>query len=351
MRLLYIDHPEADYLAAQVYLGLCQVLGPEKVVDWPVKKSFHGETHRYPHVYETDPGYSPHQTWEMTGEGPVGTTFPFSWLPPQPMHKWTRESVIDHLSGFELVILASPRKWNTAALRELIATVGRDKLPPLVIVDGEDYTAVRWDLANEFRPRTYFKRDVVPNPDDVWPRDREAASPHVRVVPLPLAPVDIRSRIVDDMNAPIDVFLPGGGNTPGGVEQWCEAARRVSKSHVFGYGSHDFEEYVRTIARARIAVAVRGHSQDSLRSWEMLAVEGPLVAVQRHTLIRPYPFIDGEHVVEFGSPDELTAVLSKYLADEPLRARIAAAGHAHLRAHHTTQARARYLLHEAGLTC
>jgi len=349
MRVLYLDHPESDYLSAQVFLGLCQELGPESVVDYPYKVSFHGGVHTYPHVYETDPGSNAWQTWRMTEGGPVGTTHPFEWMPAQPGREWSRDEVIEatRSGGFDAVILASPRKYNTAALKDLIAQVGRDKLPVLIMIDGEDYTSIRWDLANEFRPRTYFKREMVHNPDDVWPRDREAASPHVRVLPLPLAPVVIRSRVVDDMHAPIDIFMPGGENTPGGIEPWREAMRRVSKSYVFGY--MPFDIYLSTAQSARIAVAVRGHSQDSLRSWELLAVEGPMVAVQRHSLIRPYPFIDRVHVAEFGSPEELEAVVRRYLVDEPARAALAKSGHEHLVRHHTPRERARYLLRESGL--
>ena len=33
MRVLYIDHPEADFLSAIVFMGLCEQLGPGSVVD------------------------------------------------------------------------------------------------------------------------------------------------------------------------------------------------------------------------------------------------------------------------------------------------------------------------------
>jgi hypothetical protein len=55
-------------------------------------------------------------------------------------------------------------------------------------------------------------------------------------------------------------------------------------------------------------------------------------------------FTNHEHLVWGHDDDEIDALAARYLADEPARRRIAAAGFAHVRAHHTYDHRARELL-------
>jgi spore maturation protein CgeB len=55
-------------------------------------------------------------------------------------------------------------------------------------------------------------------------------------------------------------------------------------------------------------------------------------------------FTNHEHLVWGHDDHEIAALASRYLADEPARRRIAAAGFAHVRAHHTYDHRARELL-------
>lgn len=357
MKILFVDHPEADYLAGQIYLGLCQELGPENVIDYPFKKSFHGEVHVYPHVYETDPGSGPYSSWWKDADGvAMGSTPPFEWLPAQPGRAWSCDEVARGLSsgGFELVVLASPRRDNAAALRELVALVGRDKMPPLVAIDGEDYDAIRWDVIEEFAPRVYFKRELIQGleaKEEVstpYPAQRRRMLSRVRIVPLPLAPALVHEAADSTDGVRLDVYMPGGTNTPGGIESYRTAIRdALPDARRYSFQRLPFDAYLNALCRTRIAVAVRGHSQDSLRSWEMLACAGPLVMIQRHTLVRPQPFEHGVHCVHFDGPVDLIQAIRCYLEDEPARARIAAAGHAHLCEHHTMRARARYLLKEA----
>ena len=55
-------------------------------------------------------------------------------------------------------------------------------------------------------------------------------------------------------------------------------------------------------------------------------------------------FTNHEHLVWGRDDDEIAALADRYLADEPARQRIAAAGFAHVRTHHTYDHRARELL-------
>ena len=42
MKVLYLTDSEPDYLADQIYDGLCTVLGGENVFDFPRKAAYHG---------------------------------------------------------------------------------------------------------------------------------------------------------------------------------------------------------------------------------------------------------------------------------------------------------------------
>ena len=341
MKVLYVDHPEADFLAAQIYMGLCRVLGAENVIDYPYKATYHGDVHRYASPYTTDPGTTPWSRWEQGGDG---LTTPFDWMEPQPGRRVTRDEVLGMigLGEIAIVIVASPRAYNVPAAEDLIRASGK-LMPPVVLIDGEDYTTIRYDIAERLGVRTYFKRELVAESEqvEVYHAEKARIGALLRVEPLPLAPV----RVMEWTHTTVDVVLLGGGNCPGGKEPYEAVVRAVTDSYILGHVP--FDRFLSAVSSARIAVALRGHSQDSLRSWEMLACEGPLVAVHRHTLIRPHPFLDGVHVADFGSPSELEAVLRKYLADEPRRASIAHRGHVNLLEHHTAEARARYLLEKA----
>ena len=67
-RVLVINHPESDYGAAMLWNGLCEVLGPENVYDYPAKLSYHGQVHE---------GY-------ILPDGKRGLTAPLHWVPAWP---------------------------------------------------------------------------------------------------------------------------------------------------------------------------------------------------------------------------------------------------------------------------
>ena len=344
MKILYIDHPEADFLSAIVFIGLCQELGAENVIDYPYKRSYHGEVHQYPSVYDRDPGKTLWQHWQSTNAGNLGVTAPFAWMIAQPGKEWSRDEVISRVREFSLIVLASPRPYNSAALSDLIDVVGRSNLPPLVMMDGEDYEEIRWDFVEKFTPEVYFKRELVDQPRCIYYEQYVRMRNKVKILPLPLAAI----RILEDYQ-PLDndIVMLGGSNTPGGKQAYDDVIRGCSDKHILGQVG--FSEFLTSISRSKLAVAPKGASQDSLRSWEMLGCRGPLVLVQSHTLIRSHPYIKGEHCDYFSTPEELRTKLRFYLESEKVRERIAAQGFLHTKRYHTTKVRAQYLLRESGV--
>jgi hypothetical protein len=319
-KVLYLEHPEADFLAAIVYMGLCQELGPENVVDYPYKRSYHGEVHRYRTPYEFEP------------PDKMGETGPFDWMEAQPAREWTREEVVSRMAEFSLIILASPRRYNTAALEDLIGAVGRDRMPPIVLVDGEDYTDIRTDLVDRFRPNVYFKRELLPN-----------SYSGCRLEPFALASPLLNP--VKEVEKDIDVLFLGGNTWAARGEACAALANAFGKRFVGGVSGHiPHSEYMTMLARAKIAVSVRGFGYDTLRVWEIPSCPGTLLVADRLPILRPAPLIDRKHALYFTSPEELVEVVRSALEDEPWRARIARAGNDHWREHHTARARARLLL-------
>jgi hypothetical protein len=342
MKVLYIDHVENDFLSAIVYLGLCEELGASSIIDWPWKPTFHGQ------IYDGPVPYPPPLDRKIEE--------PFHWLSPQSARAWSDDEVAERIREFDLVVLASPRAYNAQALTQLIERVGRDRLPRLVQMDGEDYTAVRWDYVERFRPHVYFKTSMVKRPYEVYLAEKERTSGQTRVVSFPLASA---IRAAPALPKTLDVVFLGGGNWhPGRQEgvpltQPCQKpfleARLAQEFPGFIGGYLPYEECIATLCRARIAVCVGGHGVTALRAYEILSCPGTLLARERNDHVVPHPMVDGVHEVSFdgGDFDDIVRVLRKYLQDEPARARIAAAGNALQLQHYTPRARARQLLDEA----
>ncbi len=334
VRVLFIDHIEADYLSAMVFKGLCEELGPHSVVDWPYKGSLHGETDRYPNLYANPRG-------DPNLGGPEGVTSPFPWMigvAPNGRH-WSDDEVFNRIDEFDLVILAAPRRLNREALERLIPRVGRGALRRLVMIDGEDHSVVSHEHIARFAPAVYFKRELFV----IGQVGSTRVLPCSQVAPWDVLPVTPPPR---DHPRTIDVVFLGGQNCPGGKAPFAAAVHRVTSNCLTGYVA--YSEFLEALASARIAISIRGHGTESGRFWEILAAEGTMLFADRQPILRgDHPLVDGVHCAYFDSPEELERKLRVYLTDEVLRRAVATNGYAHLRAHHTTRARARDILRES----
>lgn len=321
MKVLYLEHPESDFLATHIYLGLCEELGPDNVVDYPYKRSYHGETHLYPNPYPSS---------DTTTSG---CTSPFAWMPAQPGREYDREEILAGLRDkrFDLVALASPRKVNTDSLRDIISTLGRSALPPLTLIDGEDYIDIRWDIVDEFQPRTYFKRELLTPVTD----------PRTKIAPLLFAATAPELPVVEK---DIDVFFIAGHTWPARVAV-VEALRDAfGDRFVGGINMHyDYPRYVEALNRSKIGVSVRGHGLDTTRFWD-IPVYGTMLLSDRLPRLTPFPFEENVHAAYYNDTTHLVAQVKRLLVDCDERMRIATAGQAHSKMHHTTRARARQFL-------
>jgi hypothetical protein len=130
MNVLYLTDLLRDYLADQVYYGLCKLLGSQRVIDYPYKPIYHD-----PNVRE----------W---------------FLPQVPGTDRQETEILDLLASrrIALLVLSSPRRGGTTALEAL---AGRVTLPPAALIDGEDDCRIRCTLFRRWGFGLYFKREFA----------------------------------------------------------------------------------------------------------------------------------------------------------------------------------------------
>lgn len=329
MKILYLNHPEADYSGYALYHGLCQVLGADNVVDFPSKRSYHGEIHHYPNQYPS--GRVGGEMTTGTREG--GVTGPFEWSTPRLTREHSEADVRGLLRAHQvdLVFCEAPRALTLHWLRQL-----RVDLPPrLILSDGEDYEDIRQDLIGEFRFGLYLKRDLVP-------RFAGQVFQGCAVKPFPFSTCLLERP--PERERDIDV-LCAMGDTHSIRKKILAAVERLGRE---GYrvdtARTSWHDYIDRLCRSKISVAPRGHGQDTLRRWDIPAA-GALMLQERLTLIESNPLRDGEHMIAY-APDasDVEAKLRHWLSDDEGRRRIARTGQDHVWGLHTPAARAREAL-------
>jgi hypothetical protein len=350
VRVLYLEHPTPDLMSAILYKGLCEEIGVADVVDHPLKALNHGRT--------------------FEGEGSVHSPFPWS---PKPVcgsgcYTMKDEDVAAGIGTFDLVVLAGPRTDNSATLDRLITRAGRQAIRRLVVVDGEDYTTVRWDLVERFKPDVYFKLSMVPEPFEVYPDLKARLSSSTKVLPFALAcPTEPLARQVKD----IDVSFIGGnywrparlrkeGVTWAGrpeAEYKAALTERLAQEFPSFVGSVKEKpiahaEFMSILNRSKVAVCVGGYGIEPMRTYEILSCHETFLMRERIPVIAKEPLVEGVHCGMFDTGDgfeheEIVAGIRRYLDDEDGRLRIARQGNALLKGRYTPRARARQLLSEA----
>ena len=100
-------------------------------------------------------------------------------------------------------------------------------------------------------------------------------------------------------------------------------------------------------AEARLVWSPEGFGWDCFRHYEVPAC-GSVPLINQPTIERYAPLIAGVHALYYDpEPGGLTRAIQAALADKPALARIAAAGQAHVMAHHTPGALANYVVNSA----
>jgi Glycosyl transferases group 1 len=238
---------------------------------------------------------------------------------------------------------------------------------PLVVVDHEDLPVInRNNLPLLDRSTLWFKRELPP---DHWRVFSKTAHPQL---PTPrfrgsgrhlawvkkLRPLSIGLPLGVDALLPLaprektaDVFFAGRVTESstlrerGLAELEALAARGVAVDRPTAPLPRP--EFYARCAAARLVWSPEGLGWDCFRHYEAPAC-GSVPLINLPTIDRHAALVGGEHALYYDpEPGGLTAAILAALADTAALDRIAAAGQAHVMAHHTPTALARYVVETA----
>ena len=356
MNILYLTYPKYDYLADQIYTGLCSSLGWNHVVDFPYKPHYHDPTHRIPAV------------------------------PQNPGRAYCHEEIQTLLAEhyFELIILSTTRKETVSAYQEIAPHVSRT---PVVLLDGDDIRDLRRDLYASFNLALYFKREYLlawlgDTMHALYQRWHYFGTDHelfVRTHPLPFSIIlETLPQSVDRV-PDLDLSFVGLAShrnriravnylqTDPGIrfEGWIttESTTRRSKLATTPWGILKEKlkgdpyvsesergtrlsqpEYFSLLRRSRAALSLQGAGFDTLRYWEIVASQTLMIS-ERPDIYIPHNFEDRAHVLYCRADcRDVPELILTYVRDESIWTRMREAAYAHLLRFHTCEQRAKQML-------
>lgn len=309
-RILILTHDYSDYGLDCLYDGLCGVIGPENVVEYPWKATLHGqgreEAKNYPCVFN-HPGAA-RDVSELEAELRAGR--------------------------FDLILYADVVQWaRPAAVRRLLAAAPE---LPVALYDT-------WDSAHNQIPAVleYLGRGAI---SACFKREMLAGVDYgPNVFPLPFAyPECLTPDTPPDADArPKELFWAGKwvfGFRPLYLRRLQEALGRALEE-----APYTQEAYRRELLQSRAGLSLFGFGFDTVRYWELPA-HGCLLIAERPRIRIPHNFEDGVSALFFDDLPELEQRIA-WMRQHPAEAAgIARAGREHFLRHHTSAARARQFL-------
>lgn len=307
VRVLVLTHSRSDYGMDSLYDGLCQVLGPDNVVEYPWKPTLHGRDR------------------EATLNYPCFFDYPGDPIPIDELERRLRAG------QFDLVVFAD--FVDRSNREDVVRLLAAAKDLPIVAYDPWDDGSATQDSATRYlgnrRIHSYFKREMLACLD---------YGPNAH--PLPFGYPDRHVPHEVSLDRSVDLFWAGKrlfGTRALYLDRLSELLGRPLDRQM----SQD--EYRTQIGHARVGLSLFGFGFDTVRYWE-LAAHGTMLLAERPLIRIPHNFVEGESAVFFDDLPELERKLAHYLSHSDDAARIAAAGRAHFLRYHTTSARARQFL-------
>ena len=355
MKILYLTPSHIDYLSDQIYVGLCQNLGWDSIIDYPYKAIYHNPEKK-------DPS-----------------------LPQNPGQHYQLEEIISELQkhAFDFVILSAIRKEPLEALEALSHQCA---LPPLILLDGDDGVEINTQLFKKYRFSLYFKREFLHTNGhslghlhNRWKAYGVTKSISDRTHPLPFSAIlngtsshhgnhqdlDIsfvgiashRNRIsaVNILQNATDLKFEGkvfAGPTTR-KSKLAQGTFKILQAKLQGdpYPTEEeqneklsYDEYFRLLARSKMGLSIRGAGFDTVRYWEIVAAKRLLVSEKPYIYI-PHNFEHGKHAL-FCRPDlsDLLPLIRQYVHDEGFCQTMIEQAYQHLLRYHTCEQRAKQFL-------
>lgn len=356
MKILYLTPSHIDYLSDQIYVGLCQNLGWDSIIDYPYKAIYHNPEKKVPS------------------------------LPQNPGQQYQLEEVISGLEqhAFDFVVLSAIRKEPLETLESLSHQCR--SLPPIILLDGDDGVEINTKLFEKYRFSLYFKREYLQTHDhrldhfyNQWKAFGFAKSISDRTYPLPFSaiintppmhagkPQDIdisfmgiashrnRIRAVNILQSAPDIKFEGNvfaGPTTR-KSKTALGTFNILKAKMQGdpYPSEkeqnkklSYDNYFQLLARSKMGLSIRGAGFDTVRYWEIVASKRLLVSERPYIYI-PDNFEHGKHAL-FCRPDlsDLLPLIRQYIHEEGLCQNMIEQAYQHLLRYHTCEQRAKQFL-------
>ena len=236
-----------------------------------------------------------------------------------PLRSTAEDQVRAELAAgyYDLVVCGSCR--SSLQLEQILALSPR----PIALLEGED-TAGRFDHPNV---GWFFQRELTARPTGKeYPLQFGVCLDKIPTLHLP----KVR-----------DYYFCGLPS--------CELRREVAAALGCALQHEpDRDTYLRNIHQSHLGISIPGAGFDTVRYWEIPAVQ-TLLLTKRPTIIIRDNFVDMESAVFWDSVADLQEKI-QYLIGKPEEvARITEAGYQHVLAHHTTEANARYVLQTCGV--
>jgi len=355
MKILYLTPSHIDYLSDQIYVGLCKNLGWESIVDYPYKAIYHRPEHKTPTI------------------------------PQNPGHDYHQDEIIAELEkhGFDCVVLSAIRKEPLDALETLSQQC---RLPPLILLDGDDGVDIQTNLFKKYGFALYFKREFLP-PDHHrlehlfhrWKTNGFPKGLSDQIYPLPFSAILERTPLHPGLPRDIDISFVGiashrnriravnllrsapdlkfQGNVFAGPttrkSKMALGTFEIIKAKLQGdpypterelNGKLSYEEYFQLLARSKMGLSIRGAGFDTVRYWEIVAAKRLLVSETPYIHI-PHNFEHGKHAL-FCRPNlsDLLPLVRHYVHDDEGCQTMIENAYQHLLRYHTCEQRAKQFL-------
>lgn len=326
-KILIFSDPQADFQSYMIHHGLTRLYGGKNVITYPFKKSHHGLI---------DDTY-------ILDDGKTGFTTPGQHMISLEGLPYSSEDIKSLISNhmIEYAILQSPRTYSINAAKEFQKLLEQYEVP-LVYIDGEDGTNIRWDVIDQFNIQQHFKRELL--------KDKPLHQDGVTIYPLPFSSTMDLETYPDREEKDIDVFFGVGLTNMRRrfLVDWLLNSKRLKEYNLCVYTDKDapkvgFKEYTQRLSRAKINIICRGHGWDTVRRFEACDYSG-LVLSDRLPIKTPNDFLEGQHIVHYN--DDLSDLVGKiifYLKNDKIRKEIGEAGKRYAHIYHSSLTRAKWM--------
>jgi hypothetical protein len=320
MKIVFIVHQGFDYLQDLCYSGLKKILGT-KLTEYPWRPPYHLPLKRYP------------------------KNLGFSWAPPHPRVRLKDTDVV-------MVGAAKPDAFHT------YLRIGAH-IPPqakVVFIDGGDRAEIGGDLLRLGAGELYHKAMAIRPFDYVFKREYLREHDHgAKVFPLPFSFNFTRlpRRLAGEKR--YEVAFWASNNVPIRdqvlrliVDKYDCAQNGTTLHQTFAPIKRKGANYLKELQRCRIVLNFRGGGWDTMRYWETMAMGSFMISGEPRIRI-PHQPIHEEHLIYCADNlEDLNERIQYYLTHEKQRERIAARGSRFIRAFHSDEQRARFIVATIG---